>query len=107
MTHVVYPEYDYEDHELCDGTNKTTKCKFYQKFCSTKEAVDCDLNPLCFEKGCDWDEQCKSVGTYEIINPKTKSKLKITCCQGDLCNSPKQSSQNHSSYQSCSFYALF
>ena len=59
MKHVVYPDYDYADHELWAWTNKTTECEFYEKFCSTTEAVDCDYEDYELCGGTNTTTECK------------------------------------------------
>ena len=100
--------------ESCDVTNKTTECHPSDKFCLTYHDIDHETNPFCFAKGCAWLKLCESVETEEIVHPTTDEKVQVSCCQDDLCNSPKQneninfpSSDNQLSNQSCLFYALF
>ena len=76
-----YPNLSFQ--QTCEITNKTTECHSYNNnFCVTFEY------PYCIKTGCDFDQECKSVGTHEIVDPNGR-KVTFTCCQGDLCNSPE------------------
>ena len=95
--------------ELCSKTNKTIECDPRYKFCFTY-VYDCETNPPCTFRRCDLDKDCQSVGTHEPLWGTGT----LTCCQGDLCNSPEQSknidlpsSHNKLTKQICLFHALF
>jgi len=100
----------------CGQWNETTTCDRGSKFCLTYEFLDSDNcnTEVCFQMDCDWLDVCKSVGTRKMRHPLSHmEKVEVTCCQGDMCNSPGQSginlpsSHNNRSNQNCLFYALF
>ena len=107
----MYP--DYRDMS-CGQSNTITECYPSSRFCLTYEFKDCDNSDVCFERGCDWLQVCKSVGTHEVIHPLSHETVEVACCQGDLCNSRDKSENSNlpSSYNKLSnkiyfFCALF
>ena len=75
----------------CGQLNKTTTCHRSSKFCVTYKFKDCEYSDVCFEHDCDWLEPCKSVGSHKTVHPILAQPVEVTCCQGDLCNSPDKS----------------